>query len=67
MTPRVKIDRSRLAVAKPKTNPVPAAYDNPIAAQLAAEEARKSLALSFDERYAFRRRVRLTKYNGGAR
>ena len=67
-TPSVKTDRSRLAAAKPKTSPVPAKYESPIATLLAADKARKGLGFSFEARDVFfRRRIRLAKYNGGAR
>ena len=67
ITPSVKVDRSRLAAAKPRANPVPAEYENPIATLLAAEETRRSLGFSLKERDVFRRKIRLAKYNGGAR
>lgn len=67
ITPSVKVDRSRLAAAKPKANPIPAEYESPIATLLAAEETRRSLGFSLEERDVFRRRIRLVKYNGGAR
>jgi len=67
ITPSVKVDRSRLAAANPKASPVPVEYENPIATLLAAGKASRSLRVSLEERFVFRRRIRLVKYNGGAR
>ena len=67
ITPSVKADSTRVAAAKPRANPVPAEYDNPIATLLTAEEARRSLEFSLEERDVFRRKIRLAKYNMGAR
>jgi membrane-bound lytic murein transglycosylase B len=67
ITPSDKIDRSRLAAATPKANPAPAEYENPIATLLMADQARSCLWLSLEDMDALRRRIRMPKYNGGAR
>lgn len=67
MTPSVEIDRSRLAAARPRANPIPVEYENPIATLLATDETKRCLMFSLVERDVFRRRIRLAKYNGGAR
>jgi hypothetical protein len=67
MAPSAKIDRSRLAAARPRANPTPAEYENPIATLLAAEEARRSLGFNREESGIFRRRIRLVIHSGGAR
>ena len=66
ITPSVKIDRSRLAAAIPKANPIPAEYEKPIATLLMADQARRFLGFGLEDRDIFRRRIRLVKYNGGA-
>ena|SRR5208337_337138 len=67
ITPRVKTDKIRVAAAIPRANPVPAEYENPIATLLAADKARRFFGFNLEEREVFRRRIRLAKYNGGAR
>ena len=67
MTPSVNVDSSRLAAAKPNANQIPAEYERTIATLLAADNARRFLGFSFEERAIFLRRIRLAKYNGGAR
>ena len=67
MTPSVKVDSSRPAAAKPNANQTPAEYEKAIAKPFVADTARRFLGFSFEERHVFLRRIRLAKYNGGAR
>ena len=67
VAPSVKVDRSRIAAARPRANPVAVEYENAIARLLAPDRANRSLAFSLGERDVFRRRIRLAKYTGGAR